>query len=88
MDDADGTYITKSEFLERWKNQPDLIVEPYNIDTEENVIHFLSREGKIDVLKELCGSEKMKKFVFEALKAKDRFGQTPMLSSINAAENR
>ena len=43
MDDADGTFITKSEFLNKWSCQPEMIIEPYNIDTEENVLHFLSR---------------------------------------------
>ena len=43
MDDADGTFITKSEFLKKWRTQPEMIIEPYNIDTEENVLHFLSR---------------------------------------------
>ena len=43
MDDADGTFITKSEFLTKWRTQPEMIIEPYNIDTEENVLHFLSR---------------------------------------------
>ena len=45
IDDADGTFITKSEFLQKWRDQPEMIIEPYNIDTEENVIHFLAREG-------------------------------------------
>ena len=43
MDDTDGTFITKSEFLQKWRQQPEMITEPYNIDTEENVIHFLAR---------------------------------------------
>lgn len=88
MDEADGTYITKAEFLNKWKSKPEMIIEPYNIDTEENVMHFLAREGKLDVLKELCNSDISKKFVVEALKAQDKFGQTPMLSSINSSDNR
>ena len=88
IDDADGTYITKSEFLEKWRDQPEKIVEPYNVDTEENVIHFLAREGKLDVLRDLCIELKSGPYIYQALKAKDKFGQTPMLSAISAAENR
>ena len=88
MDEADGTFITKTEFLNKWKDQPDMIVEPYNIDTEENVLHFLAREGKLDVLKELCSDGRNIVHIIKALKTRDKFGQTPMLSSINAAENR
>ena len=43
MDEADGTFITKSDFLNKWNTHPEMITEPYNIDTEENVLHFLSR---------------------------------------------
>lgn len=43
MDDADGTFISKTKFLEQWRDKPAMITEPYNIDTEENVIHFLAR---------------------------------------------
>ena len=46
MDQADGTFITKSDFLNKWNTQPEMITEPYNIDTEENVLHFLSRYGQ------------------------------------------
>ena len=48
----------------------------------------ISREGKIDVLRELCLDSKNSHYIVEALKTHDKFGQTPMLSSINAAENR
>ena len=48
----------------------------------------ISREGKIDVLRELCLDSKNNHYIVEALKTHDKFGQTPMLSSINAAENR
>lgn len=88
IDDADGTFITKSEFLQKWRDQPEMIIEPYNIDTEENVIHFLAREGKLDVLRELCLEHKNGQYIYQALKSKDKFGQTPMLSSISASENR
>ena len=51
MDDADGAFITKKKFLQQWRDKPELIIEPYNVDTEENVIHFLARSdllpGKI-----------------------------------------
>ena len=51
MDDADGAFITKKKFLQQWREKPELIIEPYNVDTEENVIHFLARsvllEGRI-----------------------------------------
>ena len=46
------------------------------------------REGKIDVLRELCLDSRNSHYIVEALKTHDKFGQTPMLSSINAAENR
>ena len=46
------------------------------------------REGKLDVLKELCKENQINYFVVKALKAQDKFGQTPMLSAINAPENR
>ena len=104
MDDADGTFISKTKFLEQWRDKPAMITEPYNIDTEENVIHFLARfswiiniewefylnnrEGKLDVLRELCLDNKGNNFVVEGLKARDKFGQTPMLSAILASENR
>ena len=88
IDDADGTLITKSEFLQKWREQPEKTVEPYNIDTEENVFHFLAREGKFDTLKELCEELKNGPYIYQALKCKDKFGQTPMLSAISAAENR
>jgi hypothetical protein len=65
-----------------------MIVEPYNIDTEENVIHILAREGKLNVLRELCLEHKHSRYIYQALKSKDKFGQTPMLSSISASENR
>ena len=104
MDDADGTFISKTKFLEQWRDKPAMITEPYNIDTEENVIHFLARfswminiewefylnnrEGKLDVLRELCLDNKGNNFVVEGLKARDKFGQTPVLSAILASENR
>ena len=88
IDDADGTFITKSEFLQKWCEQPEKIVESYNIDTEENLIHFLAREGKLDVLTELAQQLKNEPFIYQAMKCKDRFGQTPMLSAISAPENR
>ena len=47
-----------------------------------------SREGKLDVLKELCLEHKDGDYIHTALKSKDKFGQTPMLSSISASENR
>ncbi len=50
--------------------------------------NIISREGKLDVLKELCQENKINYFVVKALKAQDKFGQTPMLSAINAPENR
>ena len=53
LDDPDGILVTKTEFLEKWRSVPERIVEAYNIDTEENVIHYLAREGKLDVIKEL-----------------------------------
>ena len=46
------------------------------------------REGKLDVLKELCLEHKDGDYIHTALKSKDKFGQTPMLSSISASENR
>ena len=51
IDEADGTFITKTEFLEKWRDAPEMITEVYNFDTEENVLHYLAREGKIDVLR-------------------------------------
>ena len=39
----------------------------------------LSREGKLEVLRELCLEHKEQEFIHTALKAKDKFGQTPML---------
>ena len=47
MDDADGAFITKKKFLQQWREKPGLIIEPYNIDTEENVIHFLARSVEL-----------------------------------------
>jgi len=88
LDDADGTLITKSEFLQKWRDNPEKTVEPYNIDTEENVFHFLAREGKLDILRDLCIELKNGPYIYQALKAKDKFGQTPMLSAISASENR
>ena len=49
---------------------------------------LISREGKLDVLKELCLEHKDGDYIHTALKSKDKFGQTPMLSSISASENR
>ena len=43
MDDADGAFISKTRFLQHWRDKPAMILEPYNIDTEENVLHFLAR---------------------------------------------
>ena len=88
IDDADGTLITKSEFLQKWRDNPEKTVEPYNIDTEENVFHFLAREGKLDVLRDLSNELKNGPYIYQALKSKDKFGQTPMLSAVSAAENR
>ena len=88
LDDPDGILVTKSEFLEKWSSVPEQITEPYNLDTEENVIHYLAREGKLDVLKDLFARLKSTPYFYQALKAKDRFGQTPMLSAINSPENR
>ena len=51
-------------------------------------LFVLSREGKLDVLKELCLEHKDGDYIHTALKSKDKFGQTPMLSSISASENR
>ena len=42
----------------------------------------------MDVLRELCLEHKDGDFIHTALKSKDKFGQTPMLSSISASENR
>ena len=88
LDDPDGTLVTKSEFLEKWRSVPEQITEPYNLDTEENVIHYLAREGKLDVLRDLYHHLKDTPYFYQALCAKDRFGQTPMLSAINSPENR
>ena len=49
---------------------------------------LIFREGKLDVLKELCLEHKDGDYIHTALKSKDKFGQTPMLSSISASENR
>jgi hypothetical protein len=46
------------------------------------------REGKLDVLRDLCDEHKDGDYINRALKSKDKFGQTPMLSSISASENR
>ena len=88
LDDPDGILVTKSEFLEKWSSVPEQITEPYNLDTEENVIHYLAREGKIEVLRDLFSQLKDTPYFYQAMKAKDRFGQTPMLSAINSPENR
>ena len=40
------------------------------------------------MLRELCLEHKDGDFIHTALKSKDKFGQTPMLSSISASENR
>ena len=40
------------------------------------------------MLKELCLEHKDGDYIHTALKSKDKFGQTPMLSSISASENR
>ena len=53
-----------------------------------SLARLIYREGKLDVLKELCQENKNDYFVVKALKTQDKFGQTPMLSSINAPENR
>ena len=52
------------------------------------LLTFYFREGKLDVLRELCLENKDNSFVIEALKSRDKFGQTPMLSAISASENR
>lgn len=88
IDEADGTFITKSDFLHRWRQEPQKIAEPYNTDTEENVLHFLAREGKLDVLRDLCLEHRTGKTIYQALTARDKFGQTPMISAVSAAENR
>ena len=43
LDEADGTIVTKTEFLAKWRQEPTTIAVPYNTDTEENVVHFLAR---------------------------------------------
>ena len=53
-----------------------------------SLARLMYREGKLDVLKELCQENKNDYFVVKALKTQDKFGQTPMLSAINAPENR
>lgn len=65
-------------------------IRPIDIQKKINrkIDHFIKREGKLDVLKELCQENKNDYFVVKALKAQDKFGQTPMLSAINAPENR
>lgn len=88
LDDPDGILVTKADFLEKWKSVPEKIAEPYNPDTEENVIHYLAREGKLEVIRELFVGLKKTPYFCDALKVTDRFGQTPMLSAINAPENR
>ena len=47
-----------------------------------------NREGKLDVLRELCLDNQGNNFVVEGLKARDKFGQPPVLSAILASENR
>ena len=54
----------------------------------KSFLFVLFREGKLDVLKELCLEHKDGDYIHTALKSKDKFGQTPMLSSISASENR
>ena len=49
---------------------------------------FYFREGKLDVLRELCLDNKGNSFVIEGLKSRDKFGQTPMLSAVSASDNR
>ena len=88
IDDADGSFITKTKFLQNWSEHPEMIIEPYNVNTEENVMHFLAREGKFDVLRDLVREHKTSDYIYQALKSKDKFGQTPMLSAISASENR
>ncbi|XP_023331306.1 uncharacterized protein LOC111703561 isoform X3 [Eurytemora carolleeae] len=88
IDEADGTFVTKSDFLAKWRKDPSSIHVPYNTDTEENVLHFLAREGKLDVLRDLCLEHKNDKALYLALKSKDKFDQTPMLSAFSASENR
>eukprot|EP00092_Neocalanus_flemingeri_P005491 GFUD01005921.1.p1 GENE.GFUD01005921.1~~GFUD01005921.1.p1 ORF type:complete len:1477 (-),score=243.09 GFUD01005921.1:84-4514(-) len=88
IDDADGTFITKTKFLQKWSEHPEMIIEPYNVNTEETVMHFLAREGKFDVLRDLVREHKNGNYIYQALKVKDKFGQTPMLSAISASENR
>ena len=54
-----------------------MIIEPYKIDTEL----------ELDVLRELCLEHTNCQYIYQALKSKDKFSQTPMLSSISASEN-
>lgn len=49
---------------------------------------FHLREGKLDVLRELCLENKGNSFVIEGLKSRDKFGQTPILSAVSASDNR
>ena len=37
---------------------------------------------------DLCSEHKHMDHIYEALKGKDKFSQTPMLSAVNATENR
>ena len=53
----------RAEFLEKWRESPEKLVEPYNLDTEETVLHFLAREGKLDVIKELIKVSRRTRFI-------------------------
>ena len=61
---------------------------PGRISNQFLLPFFHLREGKLDVLRELCLENKGNSFVIEGLKSRDKFGQTPILSAVSASDNR
>merc|ERR1712013_225724 len=77
--------------IAKYQEDPSSLSEIHNEETNETIIHILAKEGRLDILKEVCDGTKssnkeiLNKNLLHALKHDDNFDQPPLLAAFNAA---
>ena len=90
IDSYGGRLVTREEFIAKYQEDPSSISEIHNEETNETIIHILAKEGRLDILKEVCDETKssnkeiLNKNLLHALKHDDNFDQPPLLAAFNA----
>ena len=90
IDSYGGRPATREEFIAKYQEDPSSISEICKEETNETIIHILAKEGRLDILKEVCDETKssnkeiLNTNLLRALKHEDNFDQPPLLAAFNA----